>query len=179
VDLLKVEAIINFPPSSLRQLQRLQGKENFLHRFIPNYAELTKCFTRILKKGHDFVWDETTNKSFEALKLELTRTPLLFPPDYSRYYFLYLDASDYTIAIIIVQGDDLHDENAIYYLSQSLTTTKMKYMHVDKLALAAVQCFHHYILLHKTTIIFYCNPMQHILTWKLLEGEYSKWIVIL
>jgi hypothetical protein len=81
VDLLKVEAIINFPPpSTLRQLQSLQGKANFLRRFIPNYVELTKGFTQLLKKGHDFVWDDTTNKAFDALKLALTCTPLLFSP---------------------------------------------------------------------------------------------------
>ena len=40
VDPLKVEAILNLPPpSSLLQLQSLQGKANFLRRFIPNYAE--------------------------------------------------------------------------------------------------------------------------------------------
>ena len=38
----KVEAIVNLPPpSTLRQLQILQGKANFLHRFIPNYIEIT------------------------------------------------------------------------------------------------------------------------------------------
>jgi hypothetical protein len=46
VDPLKVEAILNLPPpSTLHQLQSLQGKENFLHRFIPNYVELMKGFT--------------------------------------------------------------------------------------------------------------------------------------
>jgi hypothetical protein len=46
VDPLKVEAILNLPPpSSLHQLQSLQGKENFLRRFIPNYVELTLGFT--------------------------------------------------------------------------------------------------------------------------------------
>jgi hypothetical protein len=55
VDPLKVEAILNLPPpSTLRQLQSLQGKENFLRRFIPNYVELTKGFTRLLKKGSRF-----------------------------------------------------------------------------------------------------------------------------
>jgi hypothetical protein len=45
VDPLKVKAILNLPPpSSLRQLQILQGKANFLHHFIPNYAELTLGF---------------------------------------------------------------------------------------------------------------------------------------
>jgi hypothetical protein len=43
LDPLKVEAILNIPPpSTLRQLQSLQGKEIFLRRFIPNYAELMK-----------------------------------------------------------------------------------------------------------------------------------------
>ena len=62
VDLSKVEAIVNIPPSStLRQLQSLQGKENFLRRFIPNYAELTKGSTRLLKQNVPFFWDEIAN----------------------------------------------------------------------------------------------------------------------
>jgi hypothetical protein len=137
---LKVEAILNLPPpSSLRQLQILQGKAKLLRCFIPNYVELTLGFTQLLKKGYEFVWDTTTNKAFEALKLTLTCTPLLFPPNYSRYYFLYLASSNSTIAMVLVQEDDSHEEHAIYYLSQSFTTTKDKYLHVEKLALVVIQ----------------------------------------
>jgi len=113
-------------------------------------------------------------KSFESLKLSLTRTPLLFPPDYSRHYFLYLATLDPTIAMVLVQEDDSHDKHVTYYLSQSLMTTKTKYLHVEKLALEAIQAiqhFRHYILLRRTTIISDCNPMQHILTRKLLGGK--------
>jgi hypothetical protein len=128
VDPLKVEAILNLPPpSSLCQLRSLQGKANLLHRFIPNYDELTLGFTRLLKKGYEFIWDTTIDKAFKALKLSLTHTPLLFPPDYSQDYFLYLAASDYTITMVLVQEDDSHDEHVIYYLSWSLMTTKTKY----------------------------------------------------
>jgi hypothetical protein len=175
VDPLKVEAILNLPPpSTLRQLQSLQGKANFLRRFILNYVEITLGFTRLLKKGSEFVWDTIANKAFEALKLSLTRAPLLFPPDYSHNYFLYLTASDYTIAMVLVQEDDSHDEHVIYYLIRSLTPTETKYLHVEKLALAsiqAVQRFWHYILSRKTTVISNCNPMQHILTRQLLGGK--------
>jgi hypothetical protein len=160
----------------------LQGKENVLRRFILNYTELTLGFTRLLKKGYEFLWDETANKAFEALKLSLTHTPLLFPPDYSRDYFLYLATLDSTIAMVLVQEDDSHEEHVFYYLSRSLTTTKAKYLHVEKLALAAVQAiqrFRHYILLHRTIVIFDCNPMQHIITHQFIGGKYSKWIVIL
>jgi hypothetical protein len=182
VDPLKVEAILNLPPSTLRQLQSLQGKENFLRRFIPNYAKITRVFMRLLKKDSEFVWDTVANNAFEALKLSLTRALLLFPPDYSRDYFLYLVALEYTIGMVLVQEDDAHDEHVIYYLSRSLTSTEIKYQHVEKLALAAVQVvqrFWHYILSRKTTVISHCNPMQHILTHQLLGGKYSKWIVIL
>ena len=82
----------------------------------------------------------------------------------------------------LVQEDDSHDEHVIYYLIRSLTTTKTKYLHVEKLALAAIQAvqhFWHYILSRKTTVISNCNPMQQILTHQLLGGKYPKWIMIL
>jgi hypothetical protein len=68
--------------------------------------------------------------------------------------------------MVLVQEDDSPKEHVIYYLSQSLTTTETKYLHVEKLALAVVQVvqrFRHYILLHKTIVIYDCNPMKHIL----------------
>jgi hypothetical protein len=110
--------ILNLPPpSTLRQLQSLQGKANFLRRFIPNYTEISHGFTRLLKKGSEFVWDTVANTAFEALKLSLMRALLLFPPDYSRDYFLYLAASEYTIGMVLIQEDDAHNEHVIYYLS--------------------------------------------------------------
>jgi len=46
LDPLKFEAIVNLPPSCLlNQLQSLQGKANFLHRFVPNYVEFATGFT--------------------------------------------------------------------------------------------------------------------------------------
>jgi hypothetical protein len=114
VDPLKFEAILNLPhPSTLCHLQSLQGKAKFLRHFIPNYVELTKGFTRLLKKGYKFVWDDTTNKAFKALKLALTCTPLLLPLDYSQDYFLYLTTLESTISMVLVQEDDSHDEHVI------------------------------------------------------------------
>jgi hypothetical protein len=57
VDPLKVEVILNLPPpSTLHQLQSLQGKANFLRRFIPNYTEITCGFTWLLKRDSEFIW---------------------------------------------------------------------------------------------------------------------------
>jgi hypothetical protein len=56
VDPLKIKAILALPPpTSLTQLQILQGKANFLRRFICNYAEITKGFMQFLQKNTPFI----------------------------------------------------------------------------------------------------------------------------
>ena len=182
IDPLKVELIVNLPPpSSLHQLQSLQRKANFLLCFVPNYVELTNGFTCLLKKGIPFIWDEISQKYFDALKQTLINAPLLHHPDYHRNYFLYLVTIDNIIAMVLVQNDDDDNEHVVYYLSRNLIDTETQYAHVEKLALAAVhvvQWFHHYILIGKTTMISNCNPMTYILTCQFLVGKYSKWIFI-
>ena len=84
--------------------------------------------------------------------------------------------------MVLVQEDEFSSEHVIYYLSRTFNPTELKYSHVEKLALAAVQVvqrFRHYILQRKTTVLSDCNPMIYILTKQLLGGKYSKWIVIL
>ena len=85
MDPLKVEAIVNLPPPcSIRKIQSLQGKSNFLRHFIVNYAKITNGFMCLLKHDTPFVWDATTQLAFEALKKYLFSAPLLCPLDYSK-----------------------------------------------------------------------------------------------
>ena len=69
--------------------------------------------------------------------------------------------------MVLVQETDDDQEHVVYYLSKSLSSPKIRYSHVEKLALVAVivvQRIHHYILLRKTTIIANANPMYYVLT---------------
>jgi hypothetical protein len=183
VDPLKVEAILQLPPSCMiRQLQGLQGKDNFMHRFTVNYANMTKGFMRLLKKDTPFIWDERAQESFDTLKKSLVSAPLLKSPDYSRDYFLYISASEETIGMVLVQEDyELH-EHVIYYLIRNLVGPELNYSHVEKLALDVVhtvQHLRHYIFLCKTTVVADVNPFQYVLTRRIIGGKYNKWIVIL
>ena len=119
------QAIINLPPpSNLLQIQKLQGKANFLRRFIPNYAELAKGYTRLLKKDVPFDWDQVAQASFDALKESLVKASLMYAPDYLRDFNMYLAAADTTIAMVLVQEVD-GIEHPIYYLSKNLNDTKV------------------------------------------------------
>lgn len=128
----------------------------------------------MLKQGTPFAWDEVARKYFDDLKAILINDPLLHPLDYYRDYFLYLATTLSTIAPALVQDDDEGSEHVIYYLSWNLLDTETCYAHVEKLALVAVQavqCFQHYILLCTTTMIFESNPMTYILTRQSIGGQ--------
>jgi len=90
-----------------------------------------------LKKGIPLCWDKDAQHSFDSLKKVLFSTPLLCPPNYNRYYVLYLEAAKSSIGMVIVQEDDELQEHVIYYLSYALMGPELRYFHVEKLALAA------------------------------------------
>ena len=134
---------------------------------------MAKGFTRLLKKGIPFHWDQGVQASFDALKVTLIKASLMYSPNYQNDYFLYLTTMEKTIGMVLVQEED-GIEQSIYYLSRNLNDTESKYSYVKKLALAAmraVQIFFHYILLRKTTVISDCNPMTYILSHQLLGGN--------
>jgi hypothetical protein len=118
IDPLNVEAIVQLPPlCTIPHLQSLQGKVNFIQRFIANYDEITKGFMLLLKKDIPFLWDEDAQCYFAALKSTLMSTPLLQPPNYNKYFLLYLATAESTISMVLVQEDELLSEYVIYYLS--------------------------------------------------------------
>lgn len=132
-----------------------------MRRFIPNYAEMAKGFTRLFKNDIPFHWDQVAQASFDASKDTLIRASLMYSPNYQNDYYMYLTTAVTTIGMVLVQEEN-GIENPIYYLSHNLNDTQSKYSHVEKLDLAAMQAvqrFRHYILLQKNTVISYGNPM--------------------
>jgi hypothetical protein len=71
----------------------------------------------LTEERHSFHWDDAAQCSFDALKHALMTTPLLQPLNYNKDLLLYLDATESTIGMVLVQEDDLFSEYVIYYLS--------------------------------------------------------------
>ena len=129
---------------------------------------------RLLKKNTPFFWDDQAQCSFDSIKHTLNHSLVIHPPDYSKYFLLYIAASATTIAMVLVQ-DNLHgQEHVIYYASKNLIDSETRYSHVEKLALATVitvQKFRHYILLCTSTILVDQNLMYYILTSQVLRAS--------
>lgn len=77
----KVEAICDFPvPQSLKDLQRFLGLAGWYHRFIPNLSGKAAPLHSLKKKQAIWTWTEACQQSFEIIKQDLSRAPVLIPP---------------------------------------------------------------------------------------------------
>ena len=55
-----------------------------MRRFIPNFAEILKDITRMLKKGVDIKWTIEARHSFDEIKRALTQALVLISPYFSK-----------------------------------------------------------------------------------------------
>jgi len=68
-------------PRSKTDIQSFLGKINFVRRFIPNFAELVKHITSMLKKESEIKWTDVARSSFEAIKQAIMESPTLISLD--------------------------------------------------------------------------------------------------
>ena len=116
-------------PRTLHELQSLQGKANFLRRFISDYAMKFHGFLCLQCTNIPFVWDEQVKDTFDALKQALTSSPLFSPPDFTKEFILYVSTSENTITGVLVQEDDACQEHVIYYVSKKIYGPPLRYSH--------------------------------------------------
>ena len=87
IDPIRVEAIQKLSiPRSKRDIQSFLGKINFVRRFIPNFSELVKHITVMLKKDVEIKWTEQERISFEDIKKAIMEAPTLISPDYTKSF---------------------------------------------------------------------------------------------
>ena len=94
------------PLKNTTELKSLQGKENFLHRFVCKYAKKRHGFMHFLKNEVPFIWDGYAQPTFNYIKHAIKLASALHPPDYSMDYLLYLAAFISTIGMVLVQEDN-------------------------------------------------------------------------
>ncbi|CAL2259881.1 unnamed protein product [Prunus armeniaca] len=139
IDRNKAKSIIEaLPPKNKKELQSLLGKINFLRRFVSNSAGKIQSFSSLLrlKQEQTFKWEEQHQQAFEEIKHYLSNPPVLSPPKRGRPLKLYVSASEVSIGSLLVQDNKEGKEQAVYYLSRTLTEVERKYSAIERLCLA-------------------------------------------
>jgi hypothetical protein len=86
-----VESILKIgTPKRKKKVQSFLVRVNFLRRFIPNLAEIIKYITNMLRKGSEIKWNPEARKSFEDIKLTLTKALVLASPYFAKRFDLVL-----------------------------------------------------------------------------------------
>ena len=68
-DANKIRAINEMPmPEDKKAVQRLLGMINYVGKFIPNLAEITKPLRELLKKETDWHWNSTHEEAVNKIK---------------------------------------------------------------------------------------------------------------
>jgi hypothetical protein len=133
IDPNRVKGILKIgTPRSKKEVQSFLGKVNFLRRFIPNLAEITKHITNMLRKGSEINWTPKTRKSFEDIKVALTKALVLVSPNFAKDFILFSFASEHTIAGVLLQKDELNFERPIAYYSKTSRDSPLKYDIMEK-----------------------------------------------
>lgn len=100
-------------------------------RFVAGFGIINKPLTNLLKKDLPFVWADTTQKSFNALKEALIHAPVLVIPNFSKTFEIETDASGMGIGVVLQQ-----DGHLIAYISKALGPKNLSFSTYEKECLA-------------------------------------------
>jgi hypothetical protein len=99
----RVEAIKQIShPKNKKKVQYFLGKINFLRRFVPNFTEMVKHITNMLKRDHEFKWTTKAKEYFQQIKEALGESPVLISLNYDKDFHILSFASVHTIVVLFL-----------------------------------------------------------------------------
>ncbi|CAL8174006.1 unnamed protein product [Prunus armeniaca] len=163
-------------------LRKYQLKMNPLKCAFGVTSGRCQPFSRLMKKDVLFVWDEVCHNDFEIIKKYLSSSPLLGAPIPGKPLMLYIAAQERSIGALLAQENESHKEQALYYLSQTLTGPELNYTPIEKTCLAlvfAIQKFRHYMQAFTVYLIARADPVRYVMSKPVLMRRLAKWALLL
>ena len=158
----KVKAITEFPqPTDSTSVKRFLGMLNFYRRHVQNLAAIARPLTALTRKDQatgstvSFKWTPECEKAFTELKHKLTTAPVLQPPDLSKPFFVWTDASIVGFGAVLEQLDEENQRHPIAFASRQTNTAEKKYAPTELEVAAlifAIEHFEVYLLGNQFTV---------------------------
>ena len=159
----KVRAINEMPaPSDKKGVERLLGTVNYLGKFIPNLATVTKAIRIHLRKDTEFEWSYEQDQAFQEIKAVLTKDggSVLRFFDVRKPVRISCDASPTGLGAVLLQSGF-----PVAYASRSLTKAESRYAQIEKELLAvqfSLERFNQYTYGKKVAIESDHKPLEAI-----------------
>ena len=174
----KVSAITDLPrPTSAKQVSSFVSTCSWYRRFIPDFANIARPLTDLLKKGTTFVWTENQQLAFDKLKTSITTAPCLATADDTKPFYLYTDASNYALGAVLCQGEEGF-LRPIEFASRLMIPAERNYSTTEREALAVVWAldrFRGYLECAQVRLLTDHQPLRWLLTLKSPQGRLARW----
>jgi hypothetical protein len=180
----KNAAITNMGPiKDLKGVQRVMGCLAALSRFISRLGERGLPLYRLLRKTELFTWTPEAEEALRNLKALLTSAPILVPPAVGEALLIYVAATTQVVSVAIIverqEGHALPVQRPVYFISEVLSETKIRYPRIQKLLYAVIlmrRKLRHYFESHPATVVS-SFPLGEIIQCREASGRIAKWVV--
>jgi ribonuclease HI len=170
------------PIRDLKGVQKVLGCLAPLSRFISRLGEKGLPLYRLLKKHECFSWTVEAQEALDKLKAMLAHAPILTPPQDGEPLYLYAAATTQVASAVIVvertkEGHALPVQRPVYYISEVLSETKVRYPQVQKLFYAVILArrkLPHYFEAHPVMVVS-SFPLGEIIRNPDAAGRIAKW----
>jgi len=144
IDDRKVEAIKQTSaPKHMKGLQSFQGMINYLKHFSVQLMKLSEPLEPLLREDLEWTWDSTHQDAFEAIKEELTKTPVLVYFNPKSEHVIQTDASLKGLGAVLLQ-----ESRPVIYVSRTFTPAEEHYSNIERELLGvifAMERLHNYV----------------------------------
>jgi ribonuclease HI len=181
----KIVAITNMEPiKNLKGVQRVMGCLAALSRFISRLGEKGLPLYRLLRKAERLTWTPEAEEALRNLKALLTNAPILVPPAAGEALLIYVAATTQVVSAAIVverreEGHALLVQRLVYFISEVLSETKIRYPQIQKLLYAVIltqRKLRHCFESHPVTVVS-SFPLGEIIQCQEASGRIAKWAV--
>ena len=129
-----------------------------------------------------FQWTEQEEKAYQALKVMLSQALVVQPPDWTKDFHLFVDASDIAIGSVLMQLTKPKWYHPVYYASRKLSKAKRNYSTIEREALGMVYSitkYHHYMLGCKFSFHVDQLALIYLVSKASLTSKLARWTLLL
>ena len=111
---------------------------NQLGKFTPKIADLSAPLRQLLSTKNAWMWDNSHDESFEAIKQELSKPTVLALYDLEATTKVCADPSTFGLGAVLLQQQQESEWKPVAFASCTMSETEQRYSQIEKEALAFV-----------------------------------------